>query len=267
MISVVLNGFKRSYNFSEQLKAINNQTVKPKEILLWQNKGDIFDEISTKKTIHANCNKNLGVWARFAYALNCKSKFICIFDDDTIPGPRWFENCLKTIKKYNGLLGARGVKFHSTKEYFVAKEYGWKNPNEKVEVVDIVGHSWFFKRDLLSTFWREFPSSQISRVVGEDIHFSYTIQKYLNLKTYVPPHPANNLDLWGSLPKYANIIGSDPAAIFLNEKNKIQMNKAYKFYIKRGFKINPTISDKIFGKIKKKLHTSKKKFKKIINKI
>jgi hypothetical protein len=31
------------------------------------------------------------------------------------------------------------------------------------------------------------------------MHFSYTIQKYLNLKTYVPPHPENDRSLWGSL--------------------------------------------------------------------
>ena len=58
----------------------------------------------------AFCNKNLGVWARFAYAINADTEYICVFDDDTIPGKKWFENCLETMKTHRGLLGCRGVR-------------------------------------------------------------------------------------------------------------------------------------------------------------
>ena len=34
---------------------------------------------------------------------------------------------------------------------------------------------------------------------GEDIHFSHMIQKYTDLKTYVPPHPSDDTSLWSSL--------------------------------------------------------------------
>jgi hypothetical protein len=30
------------------------------------------------------------------------------------------------------------------------------------------------------------------------MHFSYMLQKYANIPTYVPPHPRNNKELWGS---------------------------------------------------------------------
>ena len=121
-------------------------------------------------------------------ALNSRNEFICVFDDDTIPGKNWIKNCLQTLEKQNGLLGARGVRFAS-KKYIVGEEFGWSNPSNEIEQVDIVGHSWFFKREWLSYFWREIPNFNELSFVGEDIHFSYVLQKYLGLNTYVPPHP------------------------------------------------------------------------------
>jgi len=236
-ISVVLNGYKRSQHFEKQLTSIQNQTIKPKEILLWQNYGDSFDNNLTEQTIHANCNKNLGVWARFAFALNCKSEYICVFDDDTIPGTKWLENCYNTIQTHDGLLGTIGLKFLDESNYLNNVRVGWDRPNENTEQVDIVGHSWFFKREDLATFWRELPDLDHSIYVGEDMHFSYTLQKYTNKKTYVPPHPINDIEMWGSKPDTAWSIGSDSVAISTNYNLGIQMEPAYRNYIKKGFKI------------------------------
>jgi hypothetical protein len=236
-ISVILNGFKRSKHFKSQLEAIQNQTIKPNEILFWQNKGEDFDTSLTNQTIHASCNYNFGVWARFAYALNAKSEYICIFDDDTIPGKKWLENCLNTIKEHDGLLGTIGVKFLSETGYNPAVRVGWDKPNEKTEIVDIVGHSWFFKRDDLSFFWRELPNINQPTIVGEDIHFSYMLQKYANKKTYVPPHPVNDMEMWGSKPDVAWSIGTDDAAISKDVSNQNLMSFVYVDYIKKGFKI------------------------------
>jgi hypothetical protein len=51
MITVILNGYKRSSHFESQLNAIKNQTLRPKEIMLWQNKGDDFDSNLTEKQL------------------------------------------------------------------------------------------------------------------------------------------------------------------------------------------------------------------------
>jgi GT2 family glycosyltransferase len=107
-ITVILNGYKRPQFLQEQINAIQNQTVKPREIMLWQNNTEGFDQNITNSITTAASNKNLGVWARFAYALNAKTEYICIFDDDTIPGSKWFENCLETMKTHEGLLGTIG---------------------------------------------------------------------------------------------------------------------------------------------------------------
>ena len=234
-ITVILNGYKRSKHFKYQLEAIKNQSIKPKEILLWQNYAESFPSRLVKQTTHASCNKNLGVWARFAYALNATTEYICVFDDDTIPGNRWLENCLKTIKTHNGLLGTIGVNFKTHSAYLPIERHGWANPNEETVQVDIVGHSWFFRREWLSSFWMELPDLNQSKIVGEDIHFSYTLKKYLGLGTYVPPHPINDKSLWGSNPKSAWEIGQDKAAISMNFSNLEIMSSTFVDYIKKGF--------------------------------
>ena len=68
-----------------------NPTIPPKEIFIWHNFGVELPQINDPCVTISSCSSNLGVWARFAYALNCKSDYICIFDDDAIPGRKWFE--------------------------------------------------------------------------------------------------------------------------------------------------------------------------------
>lgn len=237
MVTVILNGYKRAKNLQLQYESVKNQSLKPQEIMLWQNKGEDFDSQITKQVVHANCNKNFGVWARFAFALNAETEYICIFDDDTIPGKKWLENCYNTIQTHDGLLGTIGVRFLSKTGYQPIHRIGWANPNENTEQVDIVGHAWFFRREWLSTFWRELPSINQSKLVGEDIHFSYTLQKFLNKNTYVPPHPKNDLQMWGSHPELAWKLGQDSPAISMNHDNLKTMSDTYVSYINKGFKI------------------------------
>jgi hypothetical protein len=76
--------------------------------------------------------------------------------------------------------------------------FGWPHNNKNVQEVDWTGHSWFFEKEWLSTYWRELPDPKY-KTCGEDMHFSYMIQKYLGLKSYVPPHPADDKEMWGSI--------------------------------------------------------------------
>jgi hypothetical protein len=235
-ITVVLNVYRRVEQLERQIDAINKQTVNVTKILVWQNKGQVIPEHLKEKITIADCNENLGVWARFAFALNANTEYVCVFDDDTIPGIRWFENCLKTMKTNQGLLGTRGVRYLSSKRSDLYDDFGWCRPNEKAIEVDVVGHSWFFKREWLSTFWRELPLLKSSRIVGEDMHFSFTLQKYLKLKTYVPPHPINNREMWGSCdPNNALKVGSDDNSISQNSNSLSSFNEALRYYVKQGF--------------------------------
>ncbi len=247
-ITVVLNVYKRLNNLPKQIDALNSQTIKPNKILIWKNKSeqDLQPEILSKALVSQN-NYNYGVWARFAFALNAKTKYICVFDDDTIPGRKWFENCLTTMEISEGLLGTRGLRFKSRSRYSPNSGFGWDHPSNCIKRVDIVGHSWFFKRDWLTAFWRELPPIDSSHIAGEDIHFSYTLQKYFGLNTFVPPHPENDKELWGSLPNYAISMGNDNEGISSKDDSIIRFNKALKYYTDKGFKL--CIEDEI--KVKK----------------
>ena len=81
------------------------------------------------------------------------------------------------------------------------------------------------------------PPQDFSSIAGEDIHFSYTLQKYLGLNTYVPPHPPDDLDLWGSQPNLASELGNDSEAISIQDDSILKFNRALKYYTKNGFRL------------------------------
>ena len=203
--------------------------------MVWENGEDKLPLHLMNGITVARSTKNFGVWARFAYALNSESEFICIFDDDTIPGSKWIENCLNTMQATPGLLGTRGIIFENGMSYSMHSDVGVHSPNENTEEVDIVGHSWFFKKIWLENFWSEYSNKFPNNLAGEDIHFSYVIQKHLGLPTLVPKHPKNQPEFWGSLPKFAKELGQDKNSISTDPKSLVKFEKALQHYRKLGF--------------------------------
>lgn len=200
-ITVILNLYKRPQNLQKQIEAFQNQTVKPKEIWVWQNNDGTFPNYDCQDSfdssgINGICdvdrkglidkwitsNHNWGIFGRFTMAQMAQTEFVCINDDDTIPGPRWLETCLESYSTNPGLQGGIGVVLTSDnyKNHF---RIGWAEPRATTEEVDLVGHSWFFPKSYLKYMWMEEPFTWRM----EDAHFSYCLQKYGNIKTYVPP--------------------------------------------------------------------------------
>lgn len=235
-ITVILNGYRRPDYLKEQYESVANQTVQPKNIFFFNNyypeTFDKFDQDVISKCISTRSNANFGVWGRFAHALNARTKYVCIFDDDTIPGKKWLENCLETSKTHRGLLGTRGLIFHNKFNYWENDYFGWQSQNEEPIHVDILGHCWFFEREWLTAYWRELPPEEFF-FAGEDMHFSYTIQKYLGINTYVPPHPKDDKEMWGSLK--AVEYGSDKEATCTYAGGHI--GAYYNYIMSKGFKI------------------------------
>lgn len=206
-VSVILSGYRRGHLLEEQYQAILNQTYPVSETLLWYNnpEGEEPNYTIGTQIPTAYCTYNFGVWARFAFALNAKSEYVCVFDDDTVPGRKWIENCINTIKERPGLLGTVGLLYTNPSPptspqcsyYEHYDRFGWVNPNNHTRQVDLVGHAWFFRREWLSDYWRELPDPKYN-LCGEDMHFSYMLQKYRKLGTYVPPHPPEDHEMWGS---------------------------------------------------------------------
>jgi len=235
MITVVLNAFKRQAYLKEQIDCVFSQTVPAKIVMIWNNGSQINLGAYGEKVMIANHSLNLGVWSRFAYAINAETEYICMLDDDTFPAPRFFESCLDHMNQKPALLGARGLRFLSSSRYHPFISYGWDMPNDKAELVDIVGHAWFFKREWLSVFWREMPPLGTSRLVGEDMHFSFMLQKYLGIPTMVPPHPSENPEIWGSDPELAMRLGTSKEAVSQDEGALNRFDAALRYCVSQGF--------------------------------
>ena len=197
-ITAILTCYRRPEYLKEQVESLREQTAKPREIWLWvnsheDNEGYDFSDLNVDKIFHNDFNWKFH--GRFAAAQLCRTKFVALFDDDTIPGPRWFENCLVHNEKNPGLYGGVGV-ILGEKRYYGHQRVGWSNPNESLVEVDLVGHAWFIEKKNLQYMWREEPFTWEN---GEDIQLSYLCKKYGNIKTYVPPHPTSNTDFFSSL--------------------------------------------------------------------
>lgn len=197
-ITAILNLYRRPNNLKTQIASIRKQTKQPKEVWVWKNhhQDNADVDLSTFDLDKRFDNDyNWKFYGRFAAAMLATTEYVAIFDDDTIPGNKWFENCLDTIKDVNGILGSAGVILKSDK-YINHDRCGWPTQNKKITRVDLVGHAWFFKREWLKYLWMESPATWDN---GEDIHFSYLAQKYGNIETFCPPHPPADKMLHGSL--------------------------------------------------------------------
>jgi hypothetical protein len=236
-ITCIMNVFKRPQYFQEQLLALLEQTITPKRIVIWNNNKELnlsnFENIPN--VIIINTSVNLGVWARFFslyYLLS--GEYICVFDDDTIPGNMWLENCINTIEKHNALIGTIGVYFDKGNTYNVKKRYGWDGPCDDIKIVDIVGHSWFFKKEWISTLIKELPNiDEKFLTCGEDMHLSYVLSKYLYIPTIVAPHPNDNTNIWGSNKEKAIQYGNVDST-FANTGIE-KFSDVLKYYIEKGF--------------------------------
>lgn len=212
-ITVILNCYRRPYNLKMQIESIKNQSIKPKEIWLWvnhheDNKDFDFNEIKVDKIFKNDYNWKF--YGRFAAALLADTEYIAVYDDDTIPGSNWHKNCLETMETSPGILGSAGI-ILKDKRYINHDRCGWPTQNLETTQVDLVGHSWFFKRDWLQYLWKEKPYTWDN---GEDIQFSYMAQVYGGINTYCPPHPKEDRSLHGSI--LGNELGIDNKATSTN---------------------------------------------------
>ena len=220
-ITTILNLYRRPQNLKKQIESIRDQTIKTTDVWLWRNLHQDNEQVDLKsfdvdKTFDNNFNWKF--YGRFSAALLSQSDYIAVFDDDTIPGKRWFENCLNSINQCHGILGSAGVVLNS-RVYRNHTRVGWPSLNTEIQRVDLVGHAWFFKSEWLKYMWFEKPFMLDN---GEDIQFSYLAQKFGKINTYCPPHPKNDKSLHGSLEPIK--LGGDKVA---TSKNTVVSHKTF----------------------------------------
>ena len=208
-ITVILNAYRRPYNLQMQVESIRNQTNPPKQIWLWvnyheDNKDFDFSSLNVDRVFHNDFNWKF--YGRFAAALLADTEYVALYDDDTIPGTRWHENCLNTMSTHQGILGSAGVILKGIR-YVQHDRCGLPTQNPEVTEVDLVGHSWFFKREWLKYLWLEKPTTWDN---GEDIQFAFMAKINGGIPTYCPPHPPDDKSLHGSV--LGNELGIDSKA-------------------------------------------------------
>lgn len=200
MITTILNVYRRPEYLKEQIEAIKNQTIKGEGIWIWVNDHEDnreFDYTSLDVDNIIRSSHNYKYHGRFALGLLAQTKYVSFFDDDTIPGDMWYENCVYCQQHGSKILGGAGVVLNS-KTYADHIRVGWPSANRTLERVDLVGHAWFVPKEALLAMWNETPYLNN----GEDIQLSYNAQKYKKIETYCPPHPIENKRLWSSLTPY-----------------------------------------------------------------
>jgi hypothetical protein len=194
-IGVILNTYKRR-NIGLQLEALRGQTVKPADLLVWRNDDWTDEEFRSLAgdVRFVRASENMGVWPRFLVGCLVKSDFVAVFDDDTVPGCRWLENCLTCYERQPGVYGANGIRLPSG-TYHGGSRHGWVRPVDRVEQVDVVGHAWFIPQWLCLSVMRLCGDHLRA---GEDMALSFTAQQN-GFDTFTPPHPRHNREPWGSL--------------------------------------------------------------------
>lgn len=243
-ITVICTLYKRPDNLKRQLNAIQDQTIQPREILLFQDGIQEDYQIKLSESMKRQfsqvkvCSANEGVWGRFRYAKTAVSEYVCVFDDDTIPGKRWLENCHYNMMKKEGVYGTVGILFSRYDVYPYAgyNRIGWVNPEEEVRRVDFVGHAWFIRKNWLEWMFEGTEKYQALKYAGEDMCLSVKCKEH-GVNTFVPEHPVNNKEFWGSLPEFGERLGISESALSLNKKNHMRMQNAVKSLVAEGWKL------------------------------
>ena len=253
-VSVVLTAYNRRDNLQRQIDAVRSQTHEVLEILVWENGTNASSPLTASGVdLFGSSSANLGVWARFVFALNVRGNFTWVLDDDTIPGPGWLKIALDTFEKHPGVIGSRGLRFKTSESYLIYDEFGPNNPGDAIEEVDLLGHNWIFPTSWLSYFFAEFANRFENPLVGEDLHLSHAVHKHLGLRCYVPPHPHDNKTIWGEVEEFSLYSGRDPAGVSFNQESLRKFENAFRHYVNQGFvPINgetAQMGDKLLGKL------------------
>jgi hypothetical protein len=192
-ITAVIQVYKRPDYLNEMLEALRHQSCPPNNITIVHNEGGV--NIDYPKDVHViYSSENMKYHLRFAIGLLVKTDYIAFLDDDSIPGCKWFENCLQTINKHDCVCVTNGRIVHFNNMSWGCP--GWGNPSDSEVECDFGGHSWFLKTKNLKYMWFDDVYEYNN---GEDIQLSANCKRFGNIPTFVPPHPTNDKALWGSL--------------------------------------------------------------------
>lgn len=185
--AAVITMYKRQDYLAEQLFAIKNQSIPPKQIVVIQNENHMeIDKFLLEKyevkLIRSSINSLYFRWI-VGYLLD--ANYICVFDDDVIPGSRWIESCIYSCEKYNALIGPSGRRAAPFNE-----DRAWKSienlSKDTYELCDWVCNSYFFKKDWIK-YITQYPRYENTQKTFDDIQLATSLKMCGGVNTIVPP--------------------------------------------------------------------------------
>lgn len=232
-IGVVLQTWKRN-TLVKQLSALHDQSLGYDQLVVVGNESwSVPGVVAVDKRDSAiTCSKNWGVWPRFQVAQWLGTDWIAMFDDDTLPGSRWLEACLRTAEEFGeNVYGVNGIAYPcgamSHRAYF-----GHTVPVDMLIECDIVGQAWFFPRKLaerinLAPDWQKYPSC------GEDYWLSVMAQQ-AGKKTYCMPWTTWAPEFCGATA--GDQTGGDEHALWKREGEEERRNERHEAYRAMGWR-------------------------------
>lgn len=181
-IAIIITVWKRPH-LEKQLIQINNQTLKPKYVIVLQNESHINVKDIVKKygAIHVHSEYNTKFFGRFAYFLTLPVDICIALDDDIIPGTNCIKNYVEQCIKFNAIIGGNGrfcYDNQNAKKVSVS-DVGIRKSTTKV---DFVGHLWCFKKDWL---YYMFSHKPYTLETGEDMHLCFSAKLSANIPSLV----------------------------------------------------------------------------------
>lgn len=220
-IAVILTVYRRPHLLARQLRAIAEQTLRPDRLLVWQNYHPGVPAVAPRGEDVIHASTNLGVWPRFDAArwLGCEQ--VCVFDDDTMPGPGWIESC---SQRPAGLYGAVGLCFEPGGTHWPRRFVG--PGSDADQVVDVVGHSWFMPVAVIETMQSLTRPRELA--AGEDYAIAEAAYR-LALPVVVPAQPEADRSVWGTTEQS---LGDDGMGICADAAGREGYERAHRWAVK-----------------------------------
>ncbi|MEM7157120.1 MAG: hypothetical protein AAF799_29980 [Myxococcota bacterium] len=214
-LTVILNGWARPEYLPLVWEGIQYQTRRPAQTWIVQNgpgklaavPREFFASVREHHTRIIDSDLNLGCWFRFILAaLYCRTRYVAIFDDDTLPGCEALAAALTDLHARPGIYGGRGIIYvdeGGPPRFWAHEVAGWPAGTPEATRVDFVGHAWVMETAWLRRMLPLLPSTFLDaaepgRQCGEDMFLSFAGQK-LGVPTFVWGHGATCNARWSSL--------------------------------------------------------------------
>ncbi len=230
-LTVIINAYARPEYLPLIWESFQYQSRRPGETWIIQNNPEgrsgrpenfLLEVKRRNDTRVIDSGLNHGCWFRFfVAALYCRTKFVVICDDDTMPGRLALETAVQELERQPGVYGGRGIILDSVPggpSYWHHTLFGWPVATATTTRVDFVQQLW-----ILETAWlpellkhlpnRLFATEKPGRECGEELYVSYIADK-LEIPSYVYGHGGPLNAKWSSIQGFE--MGDHPNAMYVS---------------------------------------------------